>query len=92
MRKTSSQAYKELIESGRQHTQCEVIMAFLKNGGGFTLKELSRNLNIEINAISGRVNDLKKAGKLVEYSKRKCTITQRTVIPVGLPTEQKELF
>ena len=51
---------------------------------GMTLKEISRKANLEINAVSGRVNDLKKEGLLSECSKRKCSITNRTVTPVTI--------
>ena len=92
-RQTSRQAYQELIESGKQRTQCEVILNLIENSNhSYTLKEISRALSIEINAVSGRVNDLKKTGKIVEYSRRKCSITGRLVVPVGLPSEQGSLF
>ena len=35
-----------------------------------------------INAVSGRVNDLKKANQVVEAEKRKCSVTCKTITPV----------
>ena len=55
-----------------------------RSGYGVTLKELSRESGLEINAVSGRINDLKKEGMIAECSKRKCSITNRTVIPVTI--------
>ena len=49
---------------------------------GITLKEISRESGLEINAVSGRINDLKKEGMIAECQKRKCSITNRTVMPV----------
>ena len=96
VRDTSRMAYIELLQSGVQKTQADYIHEFLEgcsNVNGHTLQEIARLSGIEINAVSGRVNGLKKIGKVVELPKRRCTISGRLVIPVGVPTrKQKELF
>ena len=50
-----------------------------------SLQEICNKTGFAINAVSGRVNDLKKDGKLQTVEKRKCTITNRLVAPV-IPT------
>ena len=87
VRQTSIDAYHDTVE--QRGTQAEVIYDFLfENNRGmpfynnFTLKEISRFIGLEINAVSGRVNDLKKQGLITECPKRPCTITKRLVTPV----------
>ena len=93
IRKTSKKAYEDLKQSGKALSQKEQIykMVDLETNGtagsvsrshGITLKELSRKYDLEINVVSGRINDLKKLGMIKECYKRKCDITKRTVIPV----------
>jgi DNA-binding IclR family transcriptional regulator len=59
--------------------QCVSKSAFTDD---MTLKEISRLTGLEINAVSGRVNGLKKSGKLKEAQKRRCRVTGRFVTPV----------
>ena len=47
-----------------------------------SLQEICDRTNFQINAVSGRVNDLKKANQVVEAPTRKCTITRKTITPV----------
>ena len=47
-----------------------------------SLQEICDRTNFQINAVSGRVNDLKKANQVVEAPNRKCTITRKTITPV----------
>ena len=49
---------------------------------GFSLKEISRQTGFEINAVSGRVNELKKDDLVKECTKRRCRITGRLITPV----------
>ena len=90
IRKTSKAAYEHNRESGITGSQKKALHSLVdkmtngRRGRGVTLKELSRESGLEINAVSGRINDLKKEGMIAECDKRKCSITNRTVIPVTI--------
>ena len=88
---TSAIAYHWITDSGIRGGQKRQILEFLIENRSdpltgkhwnFTLKEIARVLDIEINAISGRVNELKKSGAVVEDPRRRCSITGRMVTPV----------
>lgn len=87
---TSKLAYKQINEEGVSGNQKNVIMEAIKNycnmehydGKGISLQEIKTITGIEINAVSGRVNDLKKDGLLETIEKRKCSITNRLVSPI----------
>ena len=89
-RKTSKAAYEHNKESGitgSQKKKLHTLVDKMTNGNrgyGVTLKEISRESGLEINAVSGRINDLKKEGMIAECDKRKCSRTNRTVIPVTI--------
>ena len=87
---TSKLAYKQINDEGTSETQKKTILTIVKLHYNqvkrdMSLREISSRTGIEINAVSGRVNDLKKDGKLQTTVKRKCTITNRLVAPV-IPT------
>ena len=86
IRSTSVSAYRREKQSGAVMTQEDLILGFMTKmtpaPRDWTLKELSRALRLEITAVSGRVNGLKKAGDLIECPKRHCRITGRFVTPV----------
>ena len=88
VRQTSKIAFKEIIENNTKTSQADKIMDFVDSiivgskNTDVSLREIQKVSNIDINAISGRVNELKKNGKLVECEKRKCKITGRLIIPV----------
>ena len=90
IRKTSKNAYEYNKKSGISGSQKKELFDLVgrmingRSGYGVTLKELSRESGLEINAVSGRINDLKKEGMIAECSKRKCSITNRTVVPVTI--------
>ena len=90
IRKTSKSAFDHNKRSGISGSQKKELydlvdrMTSRRSGWGVTLKELSRESGLEINAVSGRINDLKKEGLISECSKRKCSITNRTVVPVAI--------
>ena len=94
-RTTSRMAYKKINEDGTATSQRQIILDMINNisnvnkSFGFSLKEISRQTGFEINAVSGRVNELKKQGRLVEDSKRKCNITGRLITPVRTLTMQE---
>ena len=84
-RVTSRKAYKELNEEGKARSQKDTILFVISmipdsdKDFGMSLKEIVRQTGYEINAVSGRVNDLKKDGSIEECTKRKCRITGRPV-------------
>ena len=87
---TSKIAYKDINESGVSKNQKDTIYDIVNNnntGKGMSLKEISALSGIEINAVSGRVNDLKKDNRLETTSKRKCNITNRLISPVIIKTK-----
>lgn len=78
---TSKIAYREISEDGTKTNQSRRVLDAV-NMAGSSLKEISQKTGIEINAVSGRVNELKKKGMLSPAPKRKCTITGRLITPV----------
>lgn len=81
---TSKQAYKEIHEQGIASTQKNDIMSvvneyYYNKGLGMSLREICAITNYEINAVSGRVNDLKKDGKLKTTYKKKCPVSRRLI-------------
>ena len=84
---TSKQAYKEIHQEGITTNQKKDIMIavneyYYVNGLGMSLREICALTNYEINAVSGRVNTLKKEGRVLEGTRRKCFITNRLITPV----------
>ena len=83
VRTTSIIAYNDLKLSGKQPTQKQIILNTLReNKTPMSLQEICDRTNFQINAVSGRVNDLKKSNQVVEAHTRKCTITRKTITPV----------
>ena len=83
VRTTSIIAYNDLKSSGKQPTQKQIILnALRKNKKPMSLQEICDRTNFQINAVSGRVNDLKKSNQVVEARTRKCSITRKTITPV----------
>ena len=93
---TSKLAYKQLNEEGIGDTQKSKILYVVRDhyktsDKGLSLREISNLTNFEINAVSGRVNDLKKDGLLETTHKRKCSYTKRLVSPV-IPKKDNSVF
>ena len=88
-RHTSRIAYKNIIEEGKADSQQSYIIRLLKHEAPLSRREISKATNIEIGSVSGRVNELKKEGRLKEDPKRKCNITGRLVTPVRTLTMQE---
>lgn len=96
---TSKCAYKEISDSGELNRQCLIIWKLLEGypEQSFTAREIQRKLfnkgiDLDINAISGRLNDMWNTyyrGTLTRIIKRglprKCTVKNRLAIPHGLP-------
>lgn len=86
---TSKLAYNDLKYSGQHRNQKDTISDLLiYYPQGLSLREICEKTGYDINAVSGRVNDLKKMDVLEELSKRKCSITKRTIIPVTIKNSQ----
>jgi|TARA_R110001599_G_C12026677_1_gene639593 AraC-like DNA-binding protein len=88
---TSRLAYKEINEEGTSRNQKDRILDMVNRdntGNGMSLREISAFTGIEINAVSGRVNDLKNERKLKTINKRKCSLSKRLISPVMLTTSQ----
>ena len=89
-RTTSRLAYKVINENGTRISQSDYIYSIVASipekykALGYTLKEISRRTELEINSVAGRVNELKKDGRVKECTKRKCRVTGRLVTPVTL--------
>ena len=83
MRTTSKIAYDQLKDSGGKQTQEERIVEILRDKGmSMSLREISALTGYEINAVSGRVNTLKKEGRVLEGTRRKCFLTNRLITPI----------
>lgn len=83
MQETSKIAYKQIHDEGISTNQKELIYNLcLGYPDGLSLREISKKTSIDINAVSGRVNDLKKVGLLTTIEKRNCKITGRLISPV----------
>ena len=88
-RETSKLAYNELKYTGQHKNQKDTIADILiYYPNGLSLREICEKTGFDINAVSGRVNDLKKLGIVDEKSKRRCSITNRTIIPVTIRNSQ----
>lgn len=92
VRDTSRTAYLNLTDTGKLGCQQQTIMQHIKPGHDYSLRELCAVTGLEINAVSGRCNDLKKLGLLEEGAARPCKVSGRTIHPVRLPRQQGELF
>jgi hypothetical protein len=88
VRDTSISTYRSIQDEGCTGRQHRLIMAAIKPGRDYSLRELSVLTDVAINAVSGRVNELKESGALVEGRKRRCAISGRTIRPVRLPQKQ----
>ena len=89
-RVTSRIAYKEINEDGTSSNQKDKIIDLLTNDPytqdkkGMSLREIAFITRLEINAVSGRVNELKNDRILEECEKRRCTHSKRLITPVRL--------
>ena len=83
VRTTSIIAVNHLKATKKHKTQKEIILDTLReNKKPMSLQEICDKTNFQINAVSGRVNDLKKSNQVVEARTRKCSITRKTITPV----------
>jgi hypothetical protein len=78
MRDTSLDAYRSIkIELGKRQ---QLVYNAIKTLGCPTNLEISRWLNIPINQITPRTNELVKLGMVVEHERRLCSISRRKAI------------
>jgi len=89
---TSKKAYKELNEDGVGKTQKQKIMYVINthyniHREGLSNREIANLTNFEINAVSGRVNDLKKDG-LIELSGKKKDVDTHKDVQVVVPVDK----
>ena len=83
VRTTSIIAINNLKATNKHRTQKEIILdALRENKTPMSLQEICDRTNMQINSVSGRVNDLKKSNQVVEARTRKCNITRKTITPV----------
>ena len=89
-RTTSRLAYRQINEDGTLSSQRDIIFSAIATipehdkNFGISLKEIARQTGFEINAVAGRVNELKKEDFIKECNKRKCRITGRLITPVTI--------
>jgi len=87
-RLTSRVAYKQINKDGTVKSQTKTILDLINDlsnvdkSFGLSLREIARYTGFEINAVSGRVNELKKDDLVKECTKRRCRITGRLITPV----------
>ena len=94
VRDSSIIAYHSITNSGILGSQQKQILSLLQdnkhdpfnknNHWNFTRKEIAKILDLEINAVTGRVNELIKKSLVAEDPVRRCSITRRKVTPVRL--------
>ena len=82
---TSIECYHAIRGEGKLGKQQAVIIETVRKGRDYSLQELVKLTGLPINAVSGRVNELKESSRLEVAEKRKCSVTDRTVRPVRLP-------
>ena len=92
VRLTSLNAYTEIKYQGVSVIQKAKILTAIKHGKDYSLQELCVLTGLAINAISGRVHELKKLEILMEGDTRKCTLTGRTIHPVQFSPTQLDLL
>lgn len=91
---TSRGAYDHLKSAGTLGTRQKQILAAMRPDRDYSLQELSKLTKLPINVVSGRVSELKNAplNRLEHGPRRKCSITQSTIVPVKLAHMQNNLF
>ncbi len=77
IRDTSLLAYNDIKE--QLNNRQEIVYEKIKQMGCPTNTEISKALNIPINAITPRVKELREKGLVEEYVKRECSVTGKTV-------------
>jgi predicted transcriptional regulator len=81
---TSTQAYRKIKSNGTIGRQHMIILRAMRGRKNMSLQEISRASGVTINAVCGRVNELKKLGAIVKSNKRKCRVTGSTIQSLAL--------
>ena len=82
---TSRAAYSDLNRNGKSESQKQMILGALEAvGAPLSGREIMKCTGLEINAISGRINDLKKSLHVIECARRKCSISNTLITPVTI--------
>lgn len=84
VRETSIAAYHDLRDTGELSRMQQQIVSVMRPGRDYSLRELVAYAGLEINTVSGRVNELKRLDRLVECEQRPCSISGRRITPVRL--------
>ena len=84
IRETSKLSYDQLKVEGKKQSQEKRILEIIREKrSGLSLSEISALTGFEKSSVSGRINTLKKNGKVFEgVNKIKCPITKRTITPI----------
>lgn len=90
---TSKAAYKaqKRLKFGIRHQYGIIIMALEENKAGLTRNELEAKTGIRINAVCGRVNELRAAGVVETKSDRPCSKSGNTAEVVQLVPGYEEM-
>lgn len=98
VRQTSREAYDELVSNGKESSQrARILHYLLRRTKPVTRLQISEDIKIPINAISGRVNAMVEDGIIMEREAITCPISGRTVmgveamVPAPQTAEQLEL-
>jgi len=90
VRATSKAAHNDNEQTGKNADRVSMILHAVRDGGEYTLREISEATGLELGNVSGRVNKMKSddpdygLGYLEECEPKKCSVTGRTVTPVRL--------
>lgn len=84
---TSLIAYNGLRDTPKLSKRQQQVLAVIDPGRDYSLWELSYLCGLPINSVSGRVTELRREKKILEYGERRpCDITGEAVDPVRLAT------
>lgn len=91
---TSIDAYHAIRRDGSLTRQQALVMGVIEAGRDYSLREIARLTDLDTSTVSGRVNELRAAGKLELGTTRPCTLSRKTIHPVRLPSgpAQRGLF
>ena len=86
---TSIATFHNIVQDGTVVSQQDRIVRALQRGRNYSLQEICAITSLTINAVSGRVNELKRKGELVQVATRACSVTGRTIHPVALAPRKR---
>lgn len=80
IKQTSWQAYQDILRGGVAATNAQKVLQMINySKAGATRKELSVAMNMPINSVCGRVNELLKSDVIYVAGTTKCVFTGKTV-------------